>query len=66
MQYTAQHDPGPALEGLILRPAPTDNFSQLAETAVGNAYESALESANNAAVHALTNTYTVPCKVHLP
>lgn len=66
VQYTAQHDPGPALEGLVLRPAPSDNFTRVAEAAVGNAYETALETANNAAVHAGSNLYTVSCKVHQP
>ena len=66
VQYTGRNDPGPAVEGIAFRPAPTDNFVSLAEQALGTAYDQALATANHAAVHASANLYTVTCKVHLP
>lgn len=66
VQYASQHDPGPALEDVLLRPNPNDNFVNLAESALATAYDSAMTAANQAAVHAPANLFTVRCKVHMP
>lgn len=65
--YTRQRDPGPEVEAVAFYLADqTASLRDTAELHIGRAYEDQLLSANNAAVHARSNTYTVPCKVHYP
>jgi hypothetical protein len=67
LAYTRQRDPGPQLEAVAFYLADqTASLQDTAETHIGRAYEDQLLASNNAAVHAPSNTYTVPCKVHYP
>lgn len=65
ISYASANDPGPVMDRVVF-PTPTGDFIPAAEAALGAAYENAMEAANVAAVHAQSNTYTLPCKVHLP
>ena len=65
--YTSRRDPGPVVEGVVFYLADqTASLQKVAELQIAQAYEAPMLAANTAAVHASSNTYTVPCKVHYP
>lgn len=66
IDYTRQNDAGPAVEGVVFRPPPGVPFADAVGQELGLAYETNMETANNSAVHAASNTYTITCKVQIP
>jgi hypothetical protein len=66
ISYTRQNDAGPAMEGVIFRVPPGGRFADAARGELGRAYETNMEAANNAAVHAASNTFKVTCKAQIP
>jgi hypothetical protein len=65
--YTAKHDPAPKVESVVFYL--TDQSVSLAkrmDSELGAAYLDQLALAHESQVHAPTNLYTVPCKVHIP
>lgn len=67
VDYVANNDPGPAVEAVAFYLVDSSaNFRDVAEAEMGKAYEDQFTASNNAAVHAESNLYTVPCKVHYP
>ena len=67
VEYFRKHDPGPEVEDVVFYLTDQNRrFSEVADSELGRALLDQVKAANDAAVHAKSNLYTVPCKVHLP